>query len=150
MNVQYQLATMADLEELVILVGHYHEFDSIESSPQERRVAITPLIDSNQNLGFILVAKIDGNIIGYIAVCYGYSIEFGGRDAFIDEFYIQQNMREQGIGLALLNKAKAEAKHHSVKAMHLEVTNTNSQAKLLYQQNGFSFRDAFHLMSCYL
>ena len=32
--------------------------------------------------------KINQLIVGYIALGYGYAIEFAGRDAFIDEFYI--------------------------------------------------------------
>lgn len=36
--------------------------------------------------------------IGYVILTLGFSLEYGGRDAFIDEFYIQANYQGQGIG----------------------------------------------------
>ena len=60
-------------------------------------------------------------LIGYIAVCYSYSIEFGGRDAFIDEFYIAAAERGKGIGGRVLKEIATLLQMRGVVAVHLEV-----------------------------
>jgi len=150
MNIQYALAKLTDLEELLQLVASYHKFESIDSFAKEPSSSLMPLIGENSDLGFVLTAKYQSKLVGYLAMCYGYTIEFGGRDAFVDECYVVENMRDKGIGSELLSRAKNEAKANSVRVIHLEVAVSNNPAKRLYQQNGFSSREKFHLMSCTL
>ena len=40
--------------------------------------------------------------VGYLVLTLGYSLEYGGRDAFIDEVYIRSSYRGRGIGTAAL------------------------------------------------
>lgn len=150
MEIEFRLASLDDIDDIVALVGHYHQLELIESSPEQRRNAIKPVLSEDSELGFILVATLGEKILGYIVICYSYSIEIGGRDAFIDELYILETMRDKGIGSKLLEETKTEAKKHEVKALHLEVTKSNTLAKTFYQQNGFSSRDRYHLMHCHL
>ena len=81
-------------------------------------------------------------------LCFGYTIEFVGRDAFIDEFFIQEEARGLGIGRQVLAFAKQEAAKLGIVALHLEVARTNEKAKRLYAKAGFDAREQFHLMSC--
>jgi hypothetical protein len=40
--------------------------------------------------------------MGYVGLTLGYSLEFEGRDAFIDELYFQEPFHGQGIGAKAL------------------------------------------------
>ena len=148
MNVETRIAASSDLKELVSLVGQYHLFESINSTAQEREAALVPLVTGNAETGFIAVAEANETMVGYVAVCYGYTIEFGGRDAFVDEFYVTEAMRGAGAGSELIKLAKKEARKSGVLALHLEVSTDNVLAKRLYKRLGFQERDRFHLMSC--
>lgn len=88
-----------------------------------------------------------GSPIGYIAVCYSYSIEFGGRDAFIDEFYIEAAERGKGIGGRVLKEIAALMRARGIVAVHLEVDGQNERARAAYARAGFSSRDKYHVMS---
>ncbi len=138
------------LDLLLPMVRTYHEFEHVDRSDEQRRLALKPLLAANQSLGRLWLIECGGNIAGYIAVCFGYSIEFGGRDAFVDEFFIKEKFRGRGIGTQVLALVKQRAAELDVLALHLEVAETNERARRLYTKAGFEFRQRLHLMSCAL
>lgn len=130
-------------------VRAYHDFEGIRSTELERIHSVTPLL-SDASLGRIWLILERGQAVGYIAVCFGYTIEFGGRDAFVDEFFIAQAARSQGLGGRALEAVKGEVARLGVRVIHLEVARTNNGAKQFYSKAGFKSRERFHLMSCEL
>jgi ribosomal protein S18 acetylase RimI-like enzyme len=75
------------------------------------------------------------------------SPEFGGRDAFVDEFYIAAAERGKGIGGRVLKEITVLLRMHGVVAVHLEVDGSNVRARAAYARAGFSSRDKYHVMS---
>lgn len=146
---ELRIAEVTDVDVLLPLVRRYHEFEQIEMSDADRIKAFSPLLGQN-TLGQIWLILSSEQVVGYIALCFGYSIEFGGRDAFVDEFFIEASARGQGFGRAVLAAIKAEAANRGIIALHLEVARTNRRAKALYTHLGFESREHFHLMSCFL
>jgi diamine N-acetyltransferase len=61
----------------------------------------------------------------------------GGRDAFIDEFYIKEDYRNKGIGNEVLDYIIKYSKTTGIKALHLEVKKKHNDAARLYERNGF-------------
>jgi len=147
MNLKFRIANKDDQGQLIALIGKYHAFESIQSTVEQRARAVLPLLDTDNDYGFILIAESNREIVGYIAICYGYTIEFRGRDAFIDEFYIQDIVRGKGIGSKLIQLAKEQARNNAIRVLHLEVAVDNERAKKLYKEHGFVKREHFHLMS---
>jgi GNAT superfamily N-acetyltransferase len=45
--------------------------------------------------------------VGYIVVTLGYSMEYGGRDAFVDDLFLAAAHRGRGLGTAALAQARA-------------------------------------------
>ena len=146
MNVTLQLASKNHLADIVSLVKAYHEFEKIILSDQEREQAIAKLL-ADQTLGGIWLIYAESKRVGYIVLCTGYSIEFAGLDAFIDEFYILPQSRNKGIGTRVLDLIKGEAKKLNIRALHLEVARTNQHAQNLYSKANFKARDKYVLMS---
>ena len=150
MDVELNVATPENLDELLTLVRAYHAFEHIDRTDVERRAALLPLLAGDSSLGRVWLISSSGQAVGYIAVCFGYSIEFGGRDAFIDEFYIVESARGKGMGAGVLEQVKLEAARLGVLVLHLEINLNNHAARRLYVRAGFESRERFHLMSCYL
>ncbi len=84
--------------------------------------------------------------VGYIVLTFGYSLEFLGRDAFIDEFFLLPSHRGRGWGKKTLAFVEEQARHNHVRAIHLETVRTNDDAKRLYSKTGFVDRNHY-LMS---
>jgi GNAT superfamily N-acetyltransferase len=148
-EITLELAGPAQLDELLPLVAAYHAFEDVETSAEQRRNSVNKLL-GDKNLGEIWQVRNLGNLIGYIAVCYSYSIEFGGRDAFVDEFYVEAAERGKGIGGRVLKEIAALLRARGIVAVHLEVDGGNERARAAYARAGFSSRDKYHVMSLVL
>ena len=144
MKFDLRLASAADLSTLMSLVAAYHEFEGIVLGALERGRAIATLLEGG-DLGRIWLILVDGEVVGYIAVCFRYSIEFAGRDAFVDEFFIEESVRGQGSGAKVLESIAAEAASLGIRALHLEVAKSNKRAQRLYEAAGFEPRSKYQI-----
>ncbi|MBX2805425.1 MAG: GNAT family N-acetyltransferase [Hyphomicrobiales bacterium] len=139
-------ADISDVGSLLFLVEEYHRFESIRLSPDLRRAGIEAIL-RDPSLGGIWLIKADNQDVGYIALCYGFSIEFAGRDAFIDEFYILPGYRRKGIGAYVLGHIMDNAYKEGIVMIYLEVDEENAAARVLYERHGFALRKNYCLMS---
>jgi len=149
MITEIRLATIRHIEDLLPLVAAYHEFEGVVQDPQKRRNAVAEMLIT-PDFGFVWRIYSDDALAGYIAITLGYSIEFGGKDGFVDEFYLSTEFRGKGIGKKVLTKVLEQLRNDEIKALHLEVAQSNQRARELYEALGFELRDQYHLMSCQL
>ena len=103
-------------------------------------VAIKHLL-LDRRFGTILKLVLDDTIVGYTVVTFGYSIEWGGRDAFIDDLYIAESQRGAGLGRLVIENIADWLRSMTVGALHLEVMAGNPAEKL-YRRMGFSDRSS--------
>ena len=86
----------------------------------------------------------EGNLpVGYIVLTIGFSFEFHGHDAFIDELYIDVNFRRRGHGKRAVEFLGEKAREMGVNAVHLEVDQGNNSAFELYRRAGYEAHDRF-------
>jgi len=82
-------------------------------------------------------------LIGYIILTLGFSFEFRGHDAFIDELYVVPAHRRRGYGRQAMAFVEQEAREMGVNAIHLEVDRGNDSALELYRRSGYKDHDRF-------
>jgi ribosomal protein S18 acetylase RimI-like enzyme len=75
--------------------------------------------------------------VGYIVLTLGYSFEYHGREAFVDELYVEPQFRRQGIGRRAMRFVEDRAREMGVHVIHLEVDHGNDLALELYQRAGY-------------
>jgi len=86
----------------------------------------------------------DGSdLAGYIILTVGFSFEFHGHDAFIDELYILPDHRRHGYGRQAVAFVEERAREMGVNAIHLEVDDGNDPALELYRRTGYESHDRF-------
>lgn len=146
MDIYLRVAEESDLDQVLAYVRAYHEFEGIAHSVVNAAPAVRPLLGRSA-LGRVWLICHGSQSIGHIAICFGYSIEFCGRDAFVDEMFILPEHRGKGFGRAALALAKSEAALLGVKALHLEVAHSNKRAQRMYTSAGFAPRERFFIMS---
>jgi ribosomal protein S18 acetylase RimI-like enzyme len=87
---------------------------------------------------------LEGNLpVGYIVLTIGFSFEFHGHDAFIDELYIDAAFRRRGFGKQAVMFLEEKAREMGVNAVHLEVDRGNDPAFELYRRIGYQDHDRF-------
>ena len=95
---------------------------------------IDACIDENPFLdGFI--AECESGIIGYTMIAKSFSTEFGKRCIWIEDLYIKEEYRGQGLGKLLIDFV-LERYHNCI--FRLEVEEENERAISLYKKCGFS------------
>lgn len=146
MTTALSLARPDDLDRLLPLVAAFHEETGIAQTDTIRRAALLPMLEGSPH-GVTYLIGPGRAPIGYIVISFGWSVQFGGLDGYVDEFYIRPGVRGRGIGsevMISLPKALAGA---GLKALHLEVRRDNEKARALYRKLRFEARDAYGLMT---
>jgi diamine N-acetyltransferase len=116
------------------------EFYAEDASPwneDEALAALETLFDHPEH-GRVWLAIDAGTVVGYAVLTFSYSLEFHGRDAFVDELYLCATHRGRGLGAEALALLEAACHEQGVRALHLEVADANVPAQSLYRRQGFA------------
>jgi GNAT superfamily N-acetyltransferase len=140
-NINYRVAKIADLDLLLELVREFHQHERLPFDEHLDRDVLTEfLTDESLGQAWLILQE---EVIGYIILTLGYSLEYSGRDAFIDEFYIYPQHRGRGIGTKTLAFIEDACRALGVRALHLEVDLKNPDAQRLYHRVGYQRHERF-------
>jgi GNAT superfamily N-acetyltransferase len=145
-HIAVQTATHADLGALLPLVEQYWRFEAIEGFDAHRIAGLLERVNSDSNLGHIWLAKVDGNVAGYLLAVYVFSLEYQGLTAEIDEFFVSPAYRKLGLGSLLLEAAEAAFRTHSCTSVQLQIGRDNAEARAFYRRHGYADRAGFDLV----
>ena len=98
-------------------------------------------------LGGLWIIRWQGQPIGYVAVTYGFSLEFYGRNATVDELFVATPYRSLGIGGQAIEFVEALARSSGLHALMLEVDASNTRGQRFYESRGFRYYPHMHIMS---
>jgi GNAT superfamily N-acetyltransferase len=87
-----------------------------------------------------LVGEWEGEPAGY-ALFFDYFSTWVGRGLFLEDLFVREKFRRQGIGRALLAEVARIAVNEHCYGIHWEVLDWNEKAIALYKALGAEFRD---------
>ncbi|MCC2112660.1 MAG: GNAT family N-acetyltransferase [Hyphomicrobiales bacterium] len=140
-------ADTADIDAILDLMVAYYAFEELPFDRRRTRMSVAHVLET-EAVGQIWTATNGRRVVGYIAIFYGYSLESGGLEATLDEFFVVPEERGRGIGRALMETCLASCRERGVVSMVLEVGRGNDAAKSFYEKYGFRGRERFMLMEC--
>jgi GNAT superfamily N-acetyltransferase len=117
---------------LLSLQFHGH---GIELSAEVLRAALQGLL-ADQERGAVLLAY-DPEPIGIAVLAYTWTLEHGGRVAWLDELFVVEHRRDEGVGGAMLERALQVAIDAGCRAIDLEVDPDHGRSEHLYERQGF-------------
>ncbi|MBZ5720783.1 MAG: GNAT family N-acetyltransferase [Acidobacteriia bacterium] len=136
-------AETKDLDVLISLMSQM-QADDPWSGPFEAakaRTAVGTLI-RDPALGRIWIIAVGDQPIGYIVMTFDYSLEYNGKCAWVDEFFIQKDYRGKGFGSQALRFFEDAARSLGAKTIHLGVHHGNPAIEL-YRRAGFKKHDSY-------
>src|SRR5579864_6768651 len=133
---QFRVAEESDAELLLDFMQAYYLFDGHGYDREKARAALIALLQ-NPNLGCAWLILDGDSPVGYAVLCFGYSLEWLGRDAFIDEFYLREEYRGRGWGRKTMAFVEGAARAAGIRTLHLEVVQQNTTALQVYRHLGF-------------
>ena len=84
--------------------------------------------------GYVFTRE-DGSICGYSMLAHSYSTEYGKPAIWIEDLFIEEDARGEGLGSRLFDLVREKYPDH---VHRLEVEDTNLHAIRLYKKNGFT------------
>lgn len=136
LRIRMDRTTPLDIDELQPLMREFYAGERLPYDESVLRRALAELWAEPLHGGAWL-ARVDEEAVGYGILCCGFSLEYGGRDAFVDELYVRPDWRGRGIGSRLLDAMEARCLDSGIVALHLEVDHDNPDGKRLYSRRGF-------------
>jgi len=140
----FTLADASDVELLIELMQEFYAIEHLGFNERAARGALEQILH-DRRFGVIHLIRVDEAPAGYLVLTFGFSLEFRGRDAFVDELYLRASFRGRGIGKASLELADAVCRQEGISALHLEVERVNTRAQEVYRQAGFRDHDRYLL-----
>ena len=146
MSAVLTLASQAHATQIDTLVAAFHKEAGISLGDGARQQGIASLLEGSPH-GVIYLIGPARAPIGYIVITFGWSLEFGGLDGFVDEIYVRPGVRRRGIASEVLQALPRALAGAGLKALHLEVDRTSEARQRLYARAGFKPRPDCMLMT---
>ena len=141
MSISFKKAELSDLPVLMRFMQEFHEFDHTEPFDDVPAKEAMEKVISDERVGLVWLIKSSGEDVGYIVLTLHYRLESRGTCANLDELFINETNRGQGIGRIAMEFLEDTCKDRGVAAMQLEVKKDNPEAASLYEKVGFEKLD---------
>jgi diamine N-acetyltransferase len=87
MELQFSIANDTDVSTILPLMRQFYAIDQYPFDELSAGTALTDMV-RDSSLGRVWLLYNKDKAVGYLVITFGYSLEYHGRDAFIDELFI--------------------------------------------------------------
>lgn len=122
------------LEDLLPLFDGYRVFYRQESNLAQAKTFLEERLRKQDTLIYVAYKK--DKAIGFIQLFHSFSSVSMQPLYILNDLYVDKKYRKQGVGIALLNKAKQICKKDNYKGLALQ-TETTNPAQKLYEHLGW-------------
>ena len=136
MGIELRPATDDDLDTLNGLVRAYYLHDGLAYEEMPARRALQEIIRT-EHFGHAWLIDLDKELIGYAVLTFGFSVEFHGRHAVLDEIFLLPDHQGKGHFKEILTLIEACCRQLGIRGLSLVVETKNAPAQRAYQKNGF-------------
>ena len=138
-NITVRAARESDLDTIVAFnAAMARETEDKELDPEALRAGVTAMLQ-RADLGFYLVAEIDGGVCGQLMITTEWSDWRNGFFWWVQSVYVKPEFRRQGVYRALYQHVSAAAlSQGDVRGIRLYVAKDNLPAQKVYQRLGMA------------
>ena len=130
-------ALASDVPELCNLLAILFSQEAEFSTNREAQTkGLSQIIDSRE-IGYIVVAKENGVVVGMVNVLFTVSTALGARVAIFEDMIVSPEVRGSGVGSKLLEYAISSAQVCGCKRITLLTDSDNISAQRFYAKHGF-------------
>jgi GNAT superfamily N-acetyltransferase len=129
-------ASAAERSEILrLLAGQFSELEI--PIPEARLARAVDGVFADATRGDFLLARLRARPVGVAYLSYQWTLEHGGKIAWLEELFVEEQLRGQGLGQRLLTAALEHARSLGCRAVDLEVEAAHPRAANLYAREGF-------------
>ena len=146
LRAEFVLATLDDVPALMEMMPGVYAYEG-EMPDADRWAAAAAELIQTPSLGRLWMIHWQGQPIGYVTVVLGYTLEFYGGTATIDELFVADAHRSHGIGRQAIEFVEDFARAHNLHSVTLDVDIANTRGQQFYQARGFHYYPHMHIMN---
>lgn len=130
-------ASIDDLEITATLFDLYRQFYEQKSDLNSAKEFLSERINKNESVIFLAMDENTNRGMGFVQLYPAFSSVSMKRLWILNDLFVHENYRKQGVAEALIEKSKELAKETKAKGLMLETHNLNANAQRLYDKTGF-------------
>lgn len=143
-NIQIAQASIKDLEELAELFDQYRIFYNQESNLLGAEQYLFDRIEHQESIIFMAKDLQTKRMTGFTQLYPTFSSISMKRSWILNDLFVQEEYRGQGIARQLLNEAKEYALLTRAKGIELSTSHLNIRAQKLYESLGYEKDNEFY------
>lgn len=136
MSIEIIKATPSDYSDIHSMIL---DFATFQRTPEKVTITLEQMLENGQDFQ-ALVAKDGQNYIGFATYYFGFS-SWSGRHLFLDDLYLVEKHRGQGLGHQFMDKLEEIAKVQKCQSMRWLVSKWNAPAIAFYKKRGAIIAD---------
>lgn len=136
-NLAFRVAALEDIDILCELLFELFS-QEVEFTPNkevQQKALKTIILD--ENIGDIYVATINERVVAMVNILYTISTALGTKVAIFEDFIVDRNYRNQGIGENLIDFVFEDLNAKNFSRITLLTDNDNLKAHKFYEKKGF-------------
>lgn len=123
-------------EELLPLIAAYQRFYEVEKVDDARNRAFFRRFLAPSEDGLLLGARNGGRLVGYACLYWHFSSLEACESVLMNDLFVDESARGQGVGRALIEAAAAVAREREVPFVEWSTAPDNATAQRLYDSTG--------------
>jgi GNAT superfamily N-acetyltransferase len=125
-----------EFEELLPLIAAYQRFYEVEKVDDDHNRAFFRRFLAPSEDGLILGARNEGRLVGYACLYWHFSSLEACESVLMNDLFVDESARGQGVGRALIGAAAAVAREREVPFVEWSTAPDNKTAQHLYDTTG--------------
>lgn len=126
-------ATKDHIPQLIKMMEEAHAEAGFNVEREVAEKAFRKLLD-HPRLGRAWITFSCEQPVGYVVLTYRFSMESGGVDGHIEDIFVRENERRNGVGSKLLEKAIKQSQEDGLNAIHVETGSDDLRAIEFYRK----------------
>lgn len=139
---QIERATLSHLEQAVPLFDAYRQFYEQTSSLNDAKVFLQERLTNHESI--IFLAFVEGEVAGFMQLYPTFSSISLKRAYILNDLYVNEVFRKQGVGKALIEKAYEFGSQNDAAHIRLQTAHDNFHAQCLYKEMGMEVDTMIH------
>jgi len=136
MQIDVKVASLDELKSIAKLFNEYRMFYQQQSDISLAESFISARLTNDESIIFYAINE-EGQYLGFTQLYRTFSSVSAQKSLILNDLYVAEIARRQGVGKLLLNTAKNYALEHNVKGLALSTAIDNFNAQSLYESLGY-------------
>lgn len=137
-DVTIRNAHEADFPGIFLLIK---EFSLFQKTPGKVSITLEQMIKEKKYFQCLIAEASDGEMVGFASFFWAY-YSWSGKALYLDDLYVREAFRKQGIGKKLLYSVIDQAAGEQCKKIRWQVSKWNSNAIEFYKKIGANIDDS--------